>query len=1037
VSELTIRAPAARRAPAPVARPTGRNLPALVALALALALLAPAELRAAEEEESLPLSGLVSSIGTAGGGDVWVASHRRDGGVLAGRFSASGELRREVLLALPDADLSASALVVDRRGRLWLHAYARDADGQTRTWAVSFSSRGRLLGRFEITGWGWLAGSAEGEVYTSRLEDDELSFARLGPEGLRTLFSLPAAEYFGRPPGCTDQRLATAPLAGRRLAVLRTWASDGWLTVYDTDGSRLARWPFRTTAGSLHTAALAAGPGAGVTVVYRASFDGGGGTTILQAYREDGEHLSTADLGPDTGLRVTSLPAGGYLASIPSGTAMRLSPGGVVTGRFETDPPPDPLSWAEHATLRRALASLGAGEEAERWLEALLYGDRATSQRAAAWFVEQGAPALPVLLDSLRWELWPVARRVLATDPAAASAAVAHLATASPETGLAFVEHLSHDSFYGRLKIDEAYRDLLETVYFSGDEGRRTAARALAELPRSPRFLAHEMERLLGEGEAPYLFDELVLDEFATLAPVLDAAFAGPAERRERAVAVLDKMLERVARRSPAESPARERHLQEWGQRWSAHAQPGVALAGRLLAVAAGEAGEIPRLLAETLSNDSRRSAREAILRFLRFHPENLDEASIVALLGRLHCRECPDEHDLTTAIRCAIGDEDFTRAAAEHRLLPADEPIPDHVLDALTAGFPRFTDGELLAFLDDPRLRALPPSTQLAGFLDRVHRFAADRPAIQRAARELFASVFTAEAIGNGTVPEGLRGSFVAEIRFNPRHGHWLSAVEPAALHGLMDEVPDEVLAALEAPPNPVIARKMRVAWGLARFVETSGRPVPDHLAEWATSIRFDTPWSPKGPPEPPGLPGLLQRLDRMDAHRKMRWLDELDAERAAVEQALASRLDHPNPNSRATARVLLAEIGSARGRQVVSSEVEASIARREVPPAHLLAAVVLHEGDVPGAVLERAAGAALDARDWPRNGLTALAEDRLARHLRGRAAEEAAPAAVGAVRLLGALGDDLARLFLVELASHHRNPEVRAAARAELASF
>ena len=68
---------------------------------------------------------------------------------------------------------------------------------------------------------------------------------------------------------------------------------------------------------------------------------------------------------------------------------------------------------------------------------------------------------------------------------------------------------------------------------------------------------------------------------------------------------------------------------------------------------------------------------------------------------------------------------------------------------------------------------------------------------------------------------------------------------------------------------------------------------------------------------------------------------------------------------------------------------------------------------------------------------GLTALAVDRLARHLRARAGEQPASSTVGAVRLLGALPGDLARLFLVELAAHHRTPEVREAARAELAAF
>lgn len=39
------------------------------------------------------------------------------------------------------------------------------------------------------------------------------------------------------------------------------------------------------------------------------------------------------------------------------------------------------------------------------------------------------------------------------------------------------------------------------------------------------------------------------------------------------------------------------------------------------------------------------------------------------------------------------------------------------------------------------------------------------------------------------------------------------------------MDGGPDELLATVEPPPNATVARKVRVGWRFADFVETSGR--------------------------------------------------------------------------------------------------------------------------------------------------------------------------------------------------------------------
>lgn len=78
----------------------------------------------------------------------------------------------------------------------------------------------------------------------------------------------------------------------------------------------------------------------------------------------------------------------------------------------------------------------------------------------------------------------------------------------------------------------------------------------------------------------------------------------------------------------------------------------------------------------------------------------------------------------------------------------------------------------------------------------------------------------------------------------------------------------------------------------------------------------------------------------------------------------------------------------------------------------------------------LALAATADLSRSSWSTDGLTPLAADRLARHLRDRAWEENGAPAIGAVRLLGALDDELAADFVTELAAHHRDPEVAAAA-------
>lgn len=966
---------------------------------------------------------------------VWTTLDLGDGRLRAARFSAAGSLERELVLAVPGAELDSWGLVVDRRGRLWLQArpvWEEDAEAEweDRTWAVAFSPRGKLLARYEITGWGRFEIAPDGEIYVERSSDEEggagLGFARVRIDGLEPLFTLADEEYFEWPPPCSPQDLDAAPLAGGRFAVLRAWGGDGWLSIYDARGGRLARWPFWSEGGRTSGVRVAGGPGLGVTISYPLSGDD---TRRVQSFDASGERRFATVLPPPTEPDLAPTLSGGFWFHTGSGALRRLSATGATTAAFDLAPPPDGISWAAHAARQRELARLPDDAPAERWLDALLSGDAATSARAAEQLVAQRRPSLPVLLDRLEHhrEIWPLVERILAADPAAPAAAVAHLAGAERAAKLAFARGLGETSPLPQAQILETYRDLLEDLYVSGTDGESAASPALDALPLSDRIVAHQIEQVLQRGRPPTYLDAIFV-RFPTVAAALDAALAGPPMPRHHAVEFLHSLLDQLERRPPDESPQLEQELRDSSRRWATSPDSDVALAGRLLALATGDATELPRLLDETKEQQRQGSSAAAILRLLRFYPEALDEPATDALLEELHCRDCRHHPRLVAAIRPLLGADDFARAVEGYHLLAADEPLPDRLFTTLTREFPRLAESELLAFLDDPRLRALGPSFRLASFLDRVHRFAADRPRLQQAARDAFHTVFTPDAVrqaGPAVAPKNL----FAAAHETPRFGHWLGALTSAPLHGLMDEVPDELLATIEPPPNAAVARKARAGSGFAEFVETSGREIPDHLREWGTSVRFETGDSDEAP-EPPGLPGILHRLDRLTGARRARWLGELDAQPREIEAALLTRLDDPKLARRAGAHALLAEMGSARAHEAVRREIDATLAAGEVPPAYILAALTLHGEAIPAAALELAAQPETAPTPWVTVG-TPLATDRLARHLRDRAWEESGSPAIGAVRLLGAVDDELAADFVTELAAHHRDPEVATAAR------
>lgn len=1016
---------------APVIRP--RTF--LTATLLVAILTAPAAPGAAVFVGEAGVTGLFTAV-AADADDVWVMLSIGEGRLRVARFSAAGSLERELVLGLADATLNPWLLAVDRHGRLWLQARSVDAEATEeggRTWAVAFSPGGRLVARHDLTGWRLLGVSPDGEVYATRggyeQGPPELAFARVDTDGVEPLASLPVEEYFGPAIGCSGEQLAVAPLTGGRFAVLRTWGSDGWLSIYDAGGTRLSRWPFRSEWGQIHSLALAAGPGLGVTVADQVYFDQGPGQFRTTSFDSRGRRLSQALLPGETDLQLAPARSGGFWAHDAAGTLRRLSPALETTAVFDVDPPPDGVSWPEHAARRRELARLPADAPAERWLDALLLGDQDTSRRATEWFVAQGASVLPLLLEERdpRGKVWPIIERVLASDPAASAAALAHLAGAGRETRLAFAAGLGDALLLGPEFGLESYRDFLEDVYLSGEDGEWAAGRALHALAPSQRLVAHQIEQVLGHGRSPHVLRS-ILARFPAVATALEAGFASSPDRRERSVAVLHWLLDELARRSPAEAPRLEQELREWSRRWASRPEPEVALAAGLLVLATGDASELPRLAGAALAKGTRVPAEAAILRLLRFFPEELDEPAVDSLLEVLHCEGCRQPSRLEAAIRAVLGGDDLARALDTYHLLPPDEPLPEHLVETFAAEFPRWSEADLLAFLDEPRLRALAPSFHLAAFLDRVHRFAAHRPGIQRAVRELFLAVFTREAI-RSTLPDADPRRGFLDFQRRPVYGHWLGALEPAVLHGLMDIVPEEVLAAVQAPPDLPILRRARMTWGVAQYVEKSGRRAPERLREWAAALTVPLT-STHAPPEPPGLQGLLQRLDRAVAYRSWRWVGELGADPGELETELLTRLDHPSAITRARARVLLAEIGSAPGRDIVLRETDAALALGDVPAAHLLAAIVLHGEAIPTAALELASGDLTELVAWS-DGLTPLATDRLARHLRDRVREEPASRATGAVRLLGALHDDLADDFVVNLATHHPDVEVRAAAR------
>jgi hypothetical protein len=1008
----------------------------LLATALLLATLAAPPAPACSIISDTGGSDLLSAV-AADRDSVWTTLHLGDGRLRAARFSAMGSLERELVLAVPGAELDSWGLVVDRRGRLWLQAHPAwdedsEAEWEDRTWAVVFSPRGKLLARFEITGWGRFEIAPDGEIYVERTSDEEggpgLAFARVRLGGLEPLFTLATEELFEYPRPCANEGVDAAPLAGGRFAVLRTWGGDGWLSIYDARGGRLARWPFWTEGGGSASARVSSGSGSGVTISYSvyegreerrgAGFDASGERRF--------EILLPAETEPD----LVPLASGGFWAYTSwAGTLRRFSPTGMATAAFDLDPPPDGISWSAHAARQRELAQLPADAPAERWLDALLYGDAATSARAGEQLVAQGRPALPVLLDRLdhHHEIWPLVERILAADPAAPAAVVAHLAGAERAARIAFVRWLGEASPLPPAPVLEIYRDLLEDLYVSGTGGESAASPALDALPLSDRIVAHQIEEVLERGRSPFFLDAIFV-RFPTVAAAIDAALAGPPMPRHHAVELLHSLLEQLEHRPPDESPQLEQELRDRSRRWATSPDADVALAGSLLALATGDAAELPRLLDETKEKQRQGSSAAAILRLLRFYPEALDEPAIDALLEALHCRDCRHHPRLVAALRPLLGTDDFARAVERYHRLPADEPLPERLFATLTRELPRLGESELLAFLDDPRLHALGPSHRLASFLDRVHRFAADRPGTQQAARDAFHAVFTPEAVRQAE-PDVEPKNLFAAAHETPRFGHWLGALEPAPLHGLMDEVTDDLLAAIEPPQQAAVARKARAGPGFAEFVERSGREIPEHLREWGTSVRFETGDSDEVP-EPPGLPGILHRLDRLDGARRARWLAELGAQPRQVEAALLTRLDDPERGRRAAAHALLAEMGSARAHEAARREIDAALAAGELPPAHLLAALTLHGDEIPTAALELAAKPETAPTPWVTVG-TALATDRLARHLRDRAWQEDGTPAIGAVRLLAALDDELAADFVTELAAHHRDPEVAAAAR------